>query len=123
MRRMLEIIVQEQAPYLLGNEPHPRPLKRVQLALQLGVHESTVSRAVGNKTIALPAGRIVPLAYFFDQSLAARAVVQAMIDGESQPLSDHQIAERLAEQGLQVARRTVSKYRTMNGISASNRRA
>ena len=123
MRRVLEVIVQEQTPYLLGNEPQPRPLKRAHLARQLDLHESTVSRAVGNKTIALPDGRVVLLAYFFDQSVAVRAAVQAIIDDELQPLSDDQIAQRLAAQGLRVARRTVSKYRTLKRIPASSQRA
>jgi len=80
------------------------------------VHESTISRAVSNKAIQLPNGRIVPFAKFFDRSLHIRTVLQDIIQKETHPYSDTELAVMLAELGHQVARRTVAKYRAMEGI-------
>jgi RNA polymerase sigma-54 factor len=92
----------------------------VQLAQALGLHESTISRAVAGKSVALPDGRVVPLAKFFDRSLSVRDRVRSIIEGESRALTDDDIAEALAAQGIQVARRTVAKYRKMLGILPAN---
>jgi RNA polymerase sigma-54 factor len=93
------------------------------VAQALELHESTISRAVAGKSAALPDGRIVPLAKFFDRSLSVRDRVRLLVEAETRPLTDDQISERLAQQGLQVARRTVAKYRKMLGILPANIRA
>jgi RNA polymerase sigma-54 factor len=123
MRRLMEIIATEQQAFIMGGDGDLRPLTRARVAQTLDVHESTISRAVAGKTAALPDGRVVPLAKFFDRSLSMRDRVRLLVEAESKPLTDDQIAEALAGQGLQVARRTVAKYRKMLGILPANLRA
>ena len=86
------------------------------------VHESTISRAVANKAVQMPNGRIIPLSNFFDRSLNVRTVMREIIAQESYPLSDSELAGMLAERGHTVARRTVAKYRAMEGILPANLR-
>jgi RNA polymerase sigma-54 factor len=91
-------------------------MTRAELARRVGVHESTISRAVANKGIALPDGRIVPLARFFDRSLSVRDRIKELVGQEQKPLTDDQIASVLSRDGIKVARRTVAKYRSIEGI-------
>jgi RNA polymerase sigma-54 factor len=86
------------------------------LAIELGVHESTISRAVSGKIVELPNRKIVPMAAFFDRSLSARSILREIISSEKRPLSDTEIRKKLEERGIKVARRTVAKYRSMEGI-------
>jgi RNA polymerase sigma-54 factor len=123
MRRLMEIIAQEQREFILGGDRDLRPLTRAQIAKALGVHESTISRAVAGKAVALPNGRIIPLSKVFDRSLSVRDRVRDIVQGESRPLTDDQIAATLARDGVVVARRTVAKYRNMLGILPANIRA
>lgn len=91
-------------------------MTRASLAEELGVHESTISRAVTNKTVQIPNGHLISLDRFFDRSLNVRTALRAIVSGEQKPLSDTQLAASLREQGFDVARRTVAKYRAMEGI-------
>ncbi|MGH2523290.1 MAG: hypothetical protein ACRDH2_12365 [Anaerolineales bacterium] len=119
MRRLMQIIAAEQRSFILGGDGDLLPFTRAQVAKQLGVHESTISRAVAGKTAALPDGRIVPLAKFFDRSLSVRDRVRLIVETEmvsDHPFTDDQIAVALGRQGVRVARRTVAKYRKMLGI-------
>jgi RNA polymerase sigma-54 factor len=86
------------------------------LSKELGVHESTISRAVSDKAVQLPNGKIVPMAMFFDRSLRIRTALKQIINQSTTTLSDSDIAELLTKQGYPVARRTVAKYRSMEGI-------
>ncbi|MBI5566765.1 MAG: hypothetical protein HY870_17830 [Chloroflexi bacterium] len=123
LRRVFETIGREQRAYLLGTEHEPKPMTRARLAQQLDVHESTVSRAVADKYIALPTGRTVALDHFFDQSFAARRALKAIIGAEAQPLTDDELVVRMAEQGHSLARRTVAKYRDIEHIPPATQRA
>ncbi len=123
MRRLMQIIAEEQRAFIVGGDGDLRPLTRASIALALGVHESTISRAVAGKTAALPDGRIVPLAKFFDRSLSVRDRVRHLVESEQRPLTDDEIAGALAEAGVCIARRTVAKYRNMLGILPANLRA
>ena len=116
LRLLLEKLIVYQKDYITSGDKAMKPLTRAQLAKELEVHESTISRAVSAKTIQLPNKRIVPMAIFFDRSLAYRAEIKAIIDSEDTPYSDSEIQDMLAEQGIQIARRTVAKYRSMEGI-------
>lgn len=111
-----------------------RPMTMAQVAEKIGVHETTVSRAVAGKYVETPRG-VFPLRYFFStgyqtadgRDVAATGVkdaIRAMIEQEdpAAPLSDETIARRLAERGLSVARRTVAKYREQMGIPPSHER-
>jgi RNA polymerase sigma-54 factor len=122
IQRLMQRIVSEQRAFILHGEKYLRPLTRASVALQLEVHESTISRAVANKAVQMPNGRIIPLANFFDRSLNVRTVLREMIEAEPYPLSDAELSEMLSERGYQVARRTVAKYRAMEGILPANLR-
>lgn len=102
-----------------------KPLTRGQLAEYVGLHESTVSRATANKYVLLPEGRTVAFDDFFDASLAAKDYLREFIAEEknARPFSDEDLADRLAERGIHLARRTVAKYREAMGILPSRLRA
>ena len=101
-----------------------KPLTRGQLAEYVGLHESTVSRATANKFVLLPEGRTIAFDDFFDASLAAKDYLRELIVDEegARPLSDEDLANRLAEKGIHLARRTVAKYRESMGILPSRLR-
>ncbi len=116
MQRLLEKLVVIQRLYLAKGEKFLKPITRASLAIELGVHESTISRAVSGKIVELPNRKIVPMAAFFDRSLSARSILREIISSEKRPLSDTEIRKKLEERGITVARRTVAKYRSMEGI-------
>jgi len=116
MQRLMHELVMIQKPYLTKGEKFLKPITRASLAEELEVHESTISRAVSGKSVQLPNKKIVPLAAFFDRSLSARTILREIVSSESKPLSDTEIQKKLNERGIQVARRTVAKYRAMEGI-------
>lgn len=122
IQRLMQRVVSLQRDYILRGEKYLRPVTRAQIAQELEVHESTISRAVSNKSVQMPNGRIVPLSNFFDRSLNVRTVLRELISAEKYPLSDSELAEMLSEQGFTVARRTVAKYRAMEGILPANLR-
>lgn len=122
LRRVAEALVAYQREFLLNDVQQLRPLTRAQLADTLGIHESTVSRAVASKYAQIPDGQIVALADFFDGSLKAKALIEDFISKESRPLTDSELVELLAEAGISVARRTVAKYRQALGILPSGLR-
>lgn len=123
MQRLMQRITAIQREYIKHGERYIKPLTRAQIAGELQVHESTISRAVANKTVALPNRRIIPLSSFFDRSLNARTILKTIIDHEVQPLSDADLVDLLAAQGIKVARRTIAKYRAMEGILPAHLRS
>lgn len=125
LRQVTENLVSEQARYFrTEREEDMMPLTQSQLASFLRVHESTVSRAVADKYLQLPSGRVVPLSYFFDRALSQRALVANVVASEDPeaPYSDQQIADILRRQGVTIARRTVMKYREELNILSSRQR-
>jgi RNA polymerase sigma-54 factor len=123
MIRLMQRLSVLQRAFILYGDSHLRPLTRAELAKELDVHESTISRAVSGKAVQLPNRKIVPLDMFFDRSLHIRAALKLIINQEANPLSDTQIASLLSHQGYPVARRTVAKYRSMEGILPAHLRA
>ncbi|AFV00640.2 RNA polymerase factor sigma-54 [Simiduia agarivorans SA1 = DSM 21679] len=104
------------------------------IAEEVGMHESTISRVTTQKYMHTPQG-IFELKYFFSShvstdsggecsSTAIRAIIKKLVAAENpkKPLSDSKITKLLEEQGIQVARRTIAKYRESLGIAASNER-
>ena len=116
MRQLMERLVAIQKSYIIHGDTHLESLTRAQIADELSVHESTISRAVANKTVQLPNKKIIPMSTFFDRSLAVRAQLRAMIENEKHALNDTELRKRLEHQGISIARRTVAKYRAMEGI-------
>jgi RNA polymerase sigma-54 factor len=114
--RLMQRLVVLQREFILKGDAYLKPVTRAHLSIELEVHESTVSRAVSGKSLQLPNGRIVPLSKLFDRSLHIRTALRQIVAQERKPLSDTEISELLHKQGYQVARRTVAKYRTMEGI-------
>lgn len=114
--RLMQRLTVLQREFILNGEAYLKPITRASLSKELEVHESTISRAVSSKVVQLPNGHIVPLAMFFDRSLHIRTALKQIVEQEKQPLSDTEIAELLALQGFPVARRTVAKYRSIEGI-------
>jgi RNA polymerase sigma-54 factor len=131
--KVAQCIIEEQRSFLEYGPEAMRPLVLRDVADQLGVHESTVSRATANKYLMTPRG-LFELKYFFSShvqtsngGVASATAIQAMIERliaaeGSKPLSDSQLADLLQAQGIQVARRTVAKYREALGINASHER-
>jgi RNA polymerase sigma-54 factor len=114
--RLMQKLVVVQREFILHGDAYLKPITRADMAEELEVHESTMSRAVSDKAVQLPNRRIVPLAMFFDRSLHIRTALKEIIDQESYTLSDSQIAVLLSGMGYPVARRTVAKYRAIEGI-------
>jgi RNA polymerase sigma-54 factor len=123
MRQLMRILVKTQRGFILSGDRHLIPMTRAEIADQIGVHESTISRAVSDKSVALPDRRIIPLATFFDRSLPARDCLKEIVHNEVEPLTDEQIADELHEYGVDIARRTVAKYRAMENILPARLRA
>lgn len=128
MIKVMEAIVREQREFFTSGAIALRPLTLQQVATEIGMHESTVSRVTKQKYVQTPRG-VFPLKYFFSAGLdtdegdevAAKAVkemIQEIVAGEnsSRPLSDKKIVELLSARGLKIARRTVAKYRDHLGI-------
>jgi RNA polymerase sigma-54 factor len=116
MLRLIQRLVVLQRNYFLKGDAWLLPITRAQLADELNVHESTISRAVSKKSIQLPNRKIVPLSKLFDRSLQIRTTLKEIISKENHPFSDTELVDLLNKQGFPVARRTVAKYRAMEGI-------
>ncbi|NMG75401.1 RNA polymerase factor sigma-54 [Aromatoleum diolicum] len=123
IQRVADAIVARQSAFFEYGEAAMRPLVLKDIADELGLHESTVCRVTNDKYMATPRG-LFEFKYFFSRQLvmddggacsgtAIRAVLKALIAAEDpkDPLSDAQLTRLLAEQGLRLARRTVTKYR------------
>jgi len=121
--RVSNAIVERQKSFFMHGELAMRPLVLREIADELGLHESTISRVTTAKYMATPFGTF-ELKYFFGSGLgtesggnasstAVRALIKQFIAAESpkKPLSDNQISDMLKEQGIECARRTVAKYR------------
>lgn len=132
--RVSKAIVDRQKNFFVHGELAMRPLVLRDIADELGLHESTISRVTTAKYMATPHGTY-ELKYFFGSGLgtetggnasstAVRALIKQFVSAESpkKPLSDSQIAEMLKEQGIECARRTVAKYREALKIAPANLR-
>jgi RNA polymerase sigma-54 factor len=125
LRMITKCIIDCQMGYLeTGSRQFLRPLTRTQVAKMLSIHESTVSRATANKFVQLPNQDVVGFNIFFNSSLSIKDAIEEIIQEEdsSNPLSDQQIADKLRDRGINVARRTIVKYREAQKILSSTRR-
>ena len=127
-------IVQFQNDFFTKGERFLKPLTLKQIAETVGVHESTVSRAINGKYMQCPRG-VFELKYFFTggilnedgsgvSSNSIKSMIKEFVDAEDdkKPLSDSKISEMLHEKGIDISRRTVAKYRDDIGILPSSKR-
>jgi RNA polymerase sigma-54 factor len=132
--RVSQAIAQRQRNFFLHGELAMKPMVLREIADELGLHESTISRVTTAKYMATPMGTF-ELKYFFGSGLdtqsgssasstAVRALIKQFIASENtrKPLSDHQLSAMLKEQGIDCARRTVAKYREGLRIPSTNLR-
>ncbi|OOG46585.1 RNA polymerase factor sigma-54 [Polaromonas sp. A23] len=132
--RVSSAIVERQKNFFTHGELAMRPLVLREIADELGLHESTISRVTTAKYMSTPFGTF-ELKYFFGSALgtetggnasstAVRALIKQFVASENlkKPLSDNQISEMLKEQGIECARRTVAKYREALRIAPANLR-
>jgi len=128
MLKVMNFIVDRQRAFFEKGVEYLKPLTLREVAEVISMHESTVSRVTNEKYVQTPRG-VLPLKYFFSSALTTasgedasarsiRAKLQKMVQEEnpSKPLTDQQIVHLFQEQGIQIARRTVAKYRDQLGI-------
>src|SRR5205085_5578275 len=134
LEKVTRAIIKHQRAFLDKGPEHIEPLKMQQIADQVGVHVTTVSRAVDDKWVQTPRG-IFPLKRFFGggthtatgEEVAWETIKQKLLEiidkeDKSNPLSDEDLVNKLQESGYPVARRTVTKYRKMLNIPSSRQR-
>ena len=128
-------IVHYQEDFFEKGDKYIRTLTMKQIADELGIHESTVSRAINGKYIQSPRG-VFELKYFFSSGVSVagseggmssnsvKAIIREIIDAEDsrKPRSDQEIVSILKEKGIEISRRTVAKYREGMGIQSSSKR-
>ncbi len=133
--KVASAIVKQQEGFFLHGVAHMRPLTLRQVAEEIGMHESTVSRVTSNKYLSCPRG-LFELKYFFSSGISAtggegavssesiKSRIKAMIEAEDGKaiLSDETIAQKLSAEGHDIARRTVVKYREAMGYGSSVQR-
>ncbi len=130
--RISNEIVTTQQEFLEHGVSHLKPLTMAEIAGRVGVHETTVSRAVSGKYMKTPSG-IYELKYFFTPGIktadgseisnkTVKDIINTLVANEDpdKPLSDQEIMEKLSERGINIARRTIAKYRLMLRIPPSH---
>ncbi len=135
LRRISEEIIRVQRRFLRGEEKDIRPLTMAKVAAIIGVHDTTVSRALAEKYIQTPTG-LFPMKHFFQigyqcedgsaltPEMVRRRIERIILDeSPTEPVKDEDIADLLQKDGIPVARRTVAKYRGELGIGSSKERA
>ena len=134
LERVAQEIVKRQAEYLEHGVEHLKPLKMQEIADELGIHVSTVSRALKGKYVQTPQGVQELKAFFTGASQGTDGVVESRTgvrervrdlvekEDKANPLSDEEIVDKLQAMGLNVARRTVTKYRKALKIPSSRQR-
>ena len=132
--KVMRCLLHQQAGFLEFGEQALRPLTLRDVAEEVGLHESTVSRAIARKYVRTPRGTLPMRAFFASgidtegggeaSSTAIQAMIRRLVDGENprKPLSDAKLADLLKASGVPVARRTVAKYREAMNILSSHER-
>jgi RNA polymerase sigma-54 factor len=134
MLKTMHVILDRQREFFEKGIQHLRPLTLKEVADEIGMHESTISRVTNEKWAQTPRG-VFRLKFFFSSGLSTedgedvsargvKARIQEMVDAEDtkKPLTDQQIVEALKSEGVNIARRTVQKYRDQLGILSSRYR-
>ena len=133
--KIADVIVKKQKDFFNKGKKYIKPMKLKDIALDLGYHESTISRGINNNYMLTPYG-LFEFKYFFSKAIESeeekgtsstkvKNMIKELIDKENKlkPLSDDKICKLLKEEGITLARRTVAKYREeMNILSSSKRK-
>jgi RNA polymerase sigma-54 factor len=132
--KVAQSIVSFQKEFLDNGIEHLRPMVLRQVAEDIGMHESTISRVVSNKYMYTPRG-LFPMKYFFHSgvdsargenvsSMVVKERIRKVVEAEdpARPLSDSKIMRTLQKEGIRLARRTVAKYREEMMIPSSDKR-
>jgi RNA polymerase sigma-54 factor len=128
LKKISQKIIDQQPKFFVQTNPTLQPMTMQQIAEDVGVHETTISRAIANKYVKTPHG-VFPLKHFFNsgftsdsgESIANRSIketIEKIIQKEDpkKPISDQSISKELEKEGIKIARRTVAKYREQLGI-------
>lgn len=134
MLKVMTFIVERQHDFFEKGVQYLKPLTLREVADAIGMHESTISRVTNDKYAQTPRG-VLPLKYFFSSGLATvdgddvsargiKATIETLVKNEDpfNPLTDQAIVERLEADGIQIARRTVAKYRDQLGVLSARMR-
>ncbi|HVB30258.1 MAG TPA: RNA polymerase factor sigma-54 [Gemmatimonadaceae bacterium] len=134
MLKVMNYIVERQHEFFEKGIQHLKPLTLREVAEAIGMHESTISRVTNEKWVQTPRG-VLPLKFFFSSGLTTtggddvsargiRAQIEKLVREESaqHPLTDQEIVDILQRQGVQIARRTVAKYRDQLGVLSARMR-
>jgi RNA polymerase sigma-54 factor len=134
MVKVMQKIVEKQLAFFDHGVLHLKPLTLQDVASEISMHESTVSRVTNGKYVQTPRG-VFELKFFFSSGLgtsegddisskAAREKILRLVEHEDKgkPLSDQKLADTLKAEGIDIARRTVAKYREQLGISSARMR-
>jgi RNA polymerase sigma-54 factor len=122
LEKIAQALCEEQREFLIQGLPHFNDsLTQGRLAEKIGLHESTVSRAMSGKFVLVPGDEILSFDFFFDSSVRPKEYIRNIVANESQenPVSDSELRDILIEKGIDIARRTVAKYREDMGIPSS----
>lgn len=124
MQRVSDALIDMQRDFLTEGQSALKPLTRADVARRIGLHESTVSRATDGKFVLLPNGQTASFDDFFDASLPAKKALLDVIEEENteRPYSDEQLMRILHRNGIEIARRTIAKYREELGVLPSRMR-
>ena len=134
MQKVMEEIIKYQKDYFEGRDKVLKPMTIKAIASSISLHESTVSRAVRDKYVAMHTGRIISMRSFFTSAVndinedispqTVRNLIKSIVDSENKtkPLSDSFICMKLEESNIYISRRTVAKYREECGIKSSTQR-
>jgi RNA polymerase sigma-54 factor len=122
LRQVAEYAIQRQKEFLVRGAAALGPLTRTEVAGALGLHESTVSRAVADKYVLLPDHTIVALARFFGAGGGIHEELRKLLESSDTPMSDQRLADLLRDAGYPIARRTVTKHRARLGFTAASLR-
>ena len=128
LKKISQRIIDQQPKFFVKTNPSLQPMTMQQIADDVGVHETTISRAIANKYAKTPHG-VFPLKHFFNsgftsesgETIANRSIketIEKIIQKEDpkKPISDQAISKELEKEGIKIARRTVAKYREQQGI-------
>jgi RNA polymerase sigma-54 factor len=122
MLRVADVVITHQSHRVIEGPAAHRPLLRRDVAAELDLHESTVSRVVAGKHLLLPSGETVPFGALFGAARGVQECLRDLVAAETVAWCDAQLVGALAERGHRVSRRTVAKYRAVLGIPCQRRR-